>query len=76
MKKTDTCHPLPLLLFFLAAVLFSVLYMHPVLAVLSLLGGVCFLSLYQPLPLREIPFLLLLFLTVCLGNPIDRKSVV
>ncbi len=70
MKKTDTCHPLPLLLFFLAAVLFSVLYMHPVLAVLSLLGGVCFLSLYQPLPLREIPFLLLLFLTVCLGNPI------
>ncbi len=70
MKKTDTCHPLPLLLFFLAAVLFSVLYMHPVLAALSLLGGVCFLSLYQPIPLREIPFLLLLFFAVCLGNPI------
>lgn len=70
MKKTDTCHPLPLLLFFLAAVLFSVLYMHPVPAALSLIGGACFLSLYQPVPLRETPFYLLLFLTVCLGNPI------
>ena len=70
MKKTDTCHPLPLLLFFVAAVLFSVLYMHPVPALLSLLGAVCFLSLYQPIPLREIPYLIVLFLAVSLTNPI------
>lgn len=70
MKKTDTCHPLPLLLFFVAAVLFSVLYMHPVTALLALFGAVCFLSLYQPIPLREIPFLIVLFLAVSLTNPI------
>ena len=70
MKKTDTCHPLPLLLFFLAAVLYSVLYTHPVPAALSLIGGACFLGLYHPIPMGEIPFYLLLFLTVCLGNPI------
>lgn len=70
MKKTDTCHPLPLLLFFVAAVLFSVLYMHPVPALLSLLGAVCFLSLYQPIPLREIPYLIVLFLAVSLTNPV------
>ena len=70
MKKTDTCHPLPLLLFFVAAVLFSVLYMHPVPALLALFGAVCFLSLYQPIPLREIPYLIILFLAVSLTNPV------